>query len=72
MTRGIRGSDVFLAEDIRRILDSLQLARPDLQESIGLIRVALGLNGLRATSYSNDTSRLIDDEWRTAHHYIER
>ena len=34
---------MYLAEDIRRILDSLQLARPDLSEGIALVAVALGV-----------------------------
>jgi hypothetical protein len=41
--RAIRGSVVYLAEDIRRILESLQLARPDLSEGIALVAVALGI-----------------------------
>lgn len=39
--RAIRGSDVYVAEDIRRILESLRLARPDLSEGIALVAVAL-------------------------------
>ncbi len=52
--RGIRGSDVFLAEDIRNILDSLQLARPDLAEALLLVRTALGIGATRVRERSVD------------------
>ena len=75
----IRGSDVFLAEDIRRILESLQLARPDLSEGIALVAVALGVAPRpRRGDYDADSGvaprsqralydadpEVIDAEWR--------
>ena len=52
--RAIRGSDVYLADDIRRILDSLQLARPDLAEAFAMVRVAFGVGAVRVRERSED------------------
>jgi hypothetical protein len=45
---------VYLADDIRRILDSLQLARPDLAEAFAMVRVAFGVGAVRVRERSED------------------
>ena len=60
----IRGSDVFLAEDLRRLFDALELARPDLGESLNVIRVAVGLQSASTARYSAPQPHTVDAQWR--------
>ena len=59
----IRGSDVFLAEDLRRIFDALEVARPDLSEALNIARVALGLQSAHTARY-NGAGQTVDAQWR--------
>ena len=65
----IRGSDVFLAEDLRRIFDALELARPDLSEALQIVRVSVGLQSSHTARWNNAGSpppqpQVIDAQWR--------
>ncbi len=44
MTAAIRGSDVFLSEDLRRMLAALEIAEPGYKAAFDCLRVALGLS----------------------------
>ena len=54
------GRGVFSQNDLRRILDSLEAARPDISEALDLVRIAVGLRTLRGAA----AACLIDAEWK--------
>ena len=54
------GRGVFSQDDLRRILDSLEAARPDLGDALYLVRIAVGLR----TVHSTQNGRLVDAEWK--------
>ena len=64
----IRGSDVYLAEDLRRIFDALELARSDLSEALQILRVAIGLQDIHTARWNGAGSppppQVIDAQWR--------
>ena len=58
----IAGSDVFIGEDLRRLFDALEIARPDLAEALTIVRTALGLE--RSGRSARFNGRVVDAEWR--------
>ena len=60
----IAGSEVFIGEDLRRIFDALEVARPDLSEALTIVRIALGLERSARTARFNGAGRIVDAEWR--------
>ena len=59
----IAGSEVFIGEDLRRIFDALEVARPDLSEALNIVRIALGLQSAHVARF-NGAGRIVDAEWR--------
>ncbi len=60
----IAGSEVFIGEDLRRIFDALEVARPDLSEALNIVRIALGLE--RSARVARFNGRVVDAEWRVS------
>ncbi len=59
------GRGVFSQNDLRRLFDALELARPDLSESLNVIRVAVGLQSEHTARYNGaGEPQVIDAQWR--------
>ena len=62
----IAASDVFIGEDLGRIFDALEVARPDLGEALEIIRIAIGLRSAasRLDPYTTTRPHTVDGQWR--------
>jgi hypothetical protein len=63
MTAAIRGSDVFLGEDLRRMLAALEIAEPGYKPAFDTLRVALGL--------AQPPALYVDASRRASYTYLE-
>ena len=57
------GRGISTRDDLRRIFDALEVARPDLLEALNILRVAVGLQSISA-AHGAQNGRLVDTEWR--------
>lgn len=61
----IAPSDVHFNEDLRNLFAALALARPDLNESLQIIAVALGLQSEHTARWNGAGGpQVIDAQWR--------
>ena len=56
-------SEVHFNEDLRQLFAALALARPDLNEALQIIAVALGLQSAHTARY-NGAGQTVDAQWR--------
>ncbi len=56
------GRGVFTHNDLRRIFDALEAARPDLADALDLVRIAVGLKSSAACA----AGRVVDAEWKVS------
>lgn len=56
------GRGVFTVNDLRRLFDALQVARPDLAEALNILRVALGLREA-FEDYGQQRVKLLSNDW---------
>ncbi len=52
MNSSDNGRGVFTSNDLRRLFDALEVARPDLSEALNIVRIALGLQPANIARYN--------------------